>query len=139
VEPGNPTRPVRVVAAVLAHDGRILACRRAPGRAAAGKWEFPGGKVDANESPEDALGREIQEELGITVRVGPLLHRASTTVGATVIDLSCYRTTPTGDLPRESTDHDELRWLDPAELRTLDWAAPDIPAVEFLISEASAR
>jgi 8-oxo-dGTP diphosphatase len=124
--------PVRVVAAVITERGRILACRRAPGRAAAGKWEFPGGKVDADESPEAALAREIEEELGVAVEVGPLLHRSSTAVGDAVIDLSCFDVRPIGELPRSSTDHDELRWLLPEELRSLDWAEPDIPAVEFL-------
>ena len=128
--------PVRVVAAVLTHDGRILACRRAPGRTAAGKWEFPGGKVDDGETPEAALAREIGEELGVVVEIGPLLHRASTAVGDAVIDLSCFRAFPLGELPHASTDHDELRWLAPAELRALDWAAPDVPAVEFLVADA---
>ncbi len=128
--------PVRVVAAVLRDRGRILACRRAPGRAAAGKWEFPGGKVDGDESPESALAREIEEELGVAVAVGPLLHRASTPVGDLVIDLSCFQASATGELPVASTDHDELRWLRPGELRALDWAEPDIPAVDFLIAES---
>jgi 8-oxo-dGTP diphosphatase len=129
-------QPVRVVAAVLTDRGRILACRRAPGRAAAGKWEFPGGKVDTAESPEAALAREIEEELGVAVEIGPLLHRASTAVGSLVIDLSCFHARPIGELPSSSTDHDELRWLPPEELRALDWAEPDIPAVEFLVSQA---
>ncbi|MFC0681737.1 (deoxy)nucleoside triphosphate pyrophosphohydrolase [Lysobacter korlensis] len=123
---------MRVVAAVITQNGRILACRRAPGRAAAGKWEFPGGKVDPDESPEAALAREIQEELGVEVEIGALLHRASTLVGNTVIDLSCFQAWPTGELPHRSTDHDELRWVPVNELRALDWAEPDIPAVEAL-------
>jgi 8-oxo-dGTP diphosphatase len=130
--------PVRVVAAVLWDEGRILACRRAPGRASAGKWEFPGGKIDAGESPEAALAREIREELGVEIEVGPLLNRASTAVGELVIDLSCYAARPIGGLPTSSTDHDELRWLPPADLRALEWAAPDLPAVEFLISSGDA-
>jgi 8-oxo-dGTP diphosphatase len=129
--------PVRVVAAVIMNGGRILACRRAPGRAAAGKWEFPGGKVDLDESPEAALAREIVEELGVPVEVGALLHRASTAVGGVVIDLSCFEARPTGELPVVSTDHDELRWLSREELAALDWAEPDIPAVEFLIASTA--
>jgi 8-oxo-dGTP diphosphatase len=126
--------PLRVVAAVLVDGGRVLACRRAPGRASAGKWEFPGGKVDPDESPEAALAREIEEELGVAVEVGALLHRASTPVGGLVIDLACYSARPAGELPTTSTDHDELRWLLPEELGALGWAAPDIPAVEFLVA-----
>lgn len=128
--------PVRVVAAVITDQARILACRRAAGKAAAGKWEFPGGKVDPDEAPEAALTREIREELGVGVQVGPLLSRASTPVGPVVIDLSCYRAELNGELPHASTDHDELRWLLPRELGELDWAEPDVPAVRLLMDGA---
>lgn len=126
---------LRVVAAVITDQGRIFACRRA-GKSAAGKWEFPGGKVDAGEAPEAALVREIHEELGVRIQVGPLLHRASTPVGDVVIDLACYRASLNGEAPLTSTDHDDLRWLLPSELRALDWAEPDIPAVTLLIAGA---
>lgn len=62
-------RRLEVVAAVFVCDGNVLACRRAPGKAAAGKWEFPGGKIDDDETPKAALVREIQEELGISISV----------------------------------------------------------------------
>ena len=58
-------RRLEVVAAVFVRDSTVLACRRAPGKTAAGKWEFPGGKVDDDETSEAALVREIHEELGI--------------------------------------------------------------------------
>lgn len=61
---------LEVVAAVFVCDGNVLACRRAPGKSAAGKWEFPGGKIDDDdETPKAALVREIQEELGISISV----------------------------------------------------------------------
>jgi 8-oxo-dGTP diphosphatase len=126
---------VQVVAAVISENGRVLACRRAEGKASAGRWEFPGGKVHADETPEAALEREIREELAVGIVVGELVHRAATPVGDLLIDLACYRATLTGDRPHSSTDHDELRWLLPAELGALDWAAPDIPAVDLLIHE----
>jgi 8-oxo-dGTP diphosphatase len=62
-----PNRPLEVVAAVIEEDGTVLACRRRPGKAAAGRWEFPGGKVEAGETIEQALRRELVEELGITI------------------------------------------------------------------------
>ena len=128
----DAVQAIQVVAAVIEHDGRLLACRRAPGISAAGKWEFPGGKVDPDETPEAALAREIGEELGVDIEVGELIHRASTPAGDLLIDLACYGATLRGDLPHTSTDHDELRWLLPEELGDLDWAAPDIPAVQVL-------
>jgi 8-oxo-dGTP diphosphatase len=126
---------VHVVAAVIAENGRVLTCRRAQGKASAGKWEFPGGKVHSDETPEAALEREIREELGVDIAVGHLIHRASTPVGDLLIDLACYRAALSSEQPHSSTDHDELRWLLPAELGALDWAAPDIPAVHLLIHE----
>ncbi len=125
--------PLLVVAAVItAPDGRVLACRRAPGRAAAGCWEFPGGKVETGESPAAALVREIAEELHVDIAVGDILTTDDTAVGERVIRLACYRAELRGPAPTASTDHDALRWVAPAELPALGWAAPDLPAVRLL-------
>lgn len=64
-----------VVAGVLERDGEILICQRRPDQAHALKWEFPGGKVEAGETPEQALVRELQEELGIEAEAGPEIER----------------------------------------------------------------
>lgn len=124
---------IEVVAAVITRgDGQVLACRRAPGRPSAGLWEFPGGKVEPNEDPRDALVREISEELHLEVRLGQLVTRETTRVGDVLIDLACYRARSDDVWPLESTDHDELRWIAPTELSRLDWALPDLPAVRVL-------
>lgn len=122
--------PLRVVAAVIVDGDRVLACRRAPGKDAAGRWEFPGGKVEAGETPEEALVREIREELGVPVRVGALLDR--TVTGR--VDLACYRTALTGEAPTASMDHDALRWVERSRLAHLDWAEADLPAVRLLVA-----
>jgi 8-oxo-dGTP diphosphatase len=126
---------LEVVAAVMVRDGRVLACRRAAHKPGAGTWEFPGGKVEPGERPEEALAREIREELGIDVTVGALVDRSEVPVGDRVIDLACYLADPVGPLPTTSTDHDELRWVPVAELGTLAWSAPDLPAVARLIRD----
>lgn len=126
-------KPIPVVAAVLRDGGRVLACRRAPGRDAAGQWEFPGGKVEPDEEPEAALVREVREELGVRIRVGALLDRTVTVrADGRAIDLACYDCTLDGPAPVSSTDHDALRWLSPAELTPLGWAEADRPAVRVL-------
>ncbi|AWH91213.1 DNA mismatch repair protein MutT [Dietzia lutea] len=122
---------IEVVAAVFVRGGEVLACKRAPGKPAAGKWEFPGGKIDDGETPELALVREIREELGVSVSVGDLVDRSVTSVGDAEIDLACYLVSSL-DIPTTSTDHDELRWLPLDSLASLDWAAPDLPAVAVL-------
>ena len=124
---------IEVVAGVLTRaDGAVLACRRAPGRSAAGQWEFPGGKVERDELPEAALARELEEELRIDVVVGERIDRSTTTVGGTEIDLATYRIRWSSDQPLASSDHDKLRWLSPAELTDVRWAEPDLPTVRVL-------
>ena len=120
--------PLLVVAAVIEHDGRLLACRRAPHKDAAGRWEFPGGKVEPGETPEAALERELREELDARIQVGRLLDR--TVTGR--VDLACYAARLAGPPPVGSTDHDALRWLRPDELAGLDWADADRPVVALL-------
>ncbi|MDV8002188.1 (deoxy)nucleoside triphosphate pyrophosphohydrolase [Rhodococcus sp. IEGM 1408] len=126
---------IEVVAAVFYRDGEVLACKRAPGKSAAGKWEFPGGKIDDDETPQFALAREIREELGISISVDGLVDRTVTPVGDLDIDLACYLVS-SAEVPFHSTDHDELRWLPVDALTTLDWAAPDLPAVAILSAPA---
>ena len=120
--------PVVVVAAVLVRDGAVLACRRAAHKDAAGLWEFPGGKVEAGETPQEALARELREELGVDVRVGSLLERSVT--GR--VDLACYAATLAGRPPTASTDHDALEWRRPRALGGLEWAPADRPVVAVL-------
>ncbi len=122
-------KPLDVVAAVIVHGGRVLACRRGEGKVDAGKWEFPGGKVERGESPAQALAREIREELGVDVRVGELLRSDVTDAAARSIRLTCLAATLAGPRPTASTDHDRMEWVRPTELAMLDWAMPDLPMV----------
>lgn len=123
---------IEVVAAVFIDDDRVLACRRRPDRSAPGKWEFPGGKVEAGETPWQALIREIAEELETEIDVLELIDRSSTEVNGLIVDLRCYLVRPLGALPTRSSDHDLLRWVPFTELGSLDWAEPDLPAVAVL-------
>ncbi|WP_231371063.1 (deoxy)nucleoside triphosphate pyrophosphohydrolase [Cryocola sp. 340MFSha3.1] len=131
-------QPLVVVAAVVRDGDRVLACRRAPGKDAAGRWEFPGGKVESGESPEAALAREIAEELGVRIHVGALLDRTVTArAGGRAIDLACFDCRLDGDAPVASTDHDELRWMPVERLGELDWAEADLAAVAELTREVT--
>lgn len=120
---------LRVVAGILVGGDRVLACRRSPQRTAGGRWEFPGGKIDDGETPQQALVRELAEELGLSVTVGELFDRSTTAVDAVSIDLACYLIADHSPEPTASTDHDQLRWQPLRALSELDWAEPDRPAV----------
>lgn len=131
---GGMTSPARleVVAAVIEDDGFVLACRRRAAGPTAGAWEFPGGKIEPGESAEQALTREVREELGVDIEVFGLLRTDETLVGDRVIRLTCLRARLRGERPVASIDHDRLLWLRPADLPALDWAEPDLPAVAEL-------
>lgn len=122
---------IKVVGAVLVHDGRVFAAKRGPGKSMAGYWEFPGGKVEADETPEAALARELREELKIDVTVGEFIVTATHEAGTAVIELSTYLCTIIEGVP-VLTEHEEFRWLPVSELSDVEWAPADIPTVELL-------
>lgn len=120
-----------VVAAVIFRDGKILAAKRLAGGPSGLKWEFPGGKVEAGELPEAALVREIEEELGMAITVQEPLGLYVTELGKWRLQLQCF-VCHTTDEPSRMEAHSEIRWCDRHELDGLDWAVPDVPAVEAL-------
>jgi 8-oxo-dGTP diphosphatase len=127
---------LEVVAAVIVEAGRVLACRRAPHKDSAGLWEFPGGKVEPGETPQESLKRELLEELGVDVEVGELLDRSTTVAGNRTIALNCFFVRFTGQHPTASTDHDRLLWTRIPALLDLEWCPPDVPAVRELVATA---
>ena len=115
---------VVVVAAAIVVDGRLLAARRTSPPELAGRWELPGGKVEPGESDEQALVREIREELGVDVTVEEQVG-GDWPLGAGV--LRVWRVVgPTDARLTPLQHHDELRWLDQGELATVDWLPADI-------------
>ncbi|MCG7292888.1 (deoxy)nucleoside triphosphate pyrophosphohydrolase [Corynebacterium afermentans] len=124
-------KKIEVVGAALIDEDRVFAARRGPGKAMAGYWEFPGGKIEPGESPEHALARELNEELKIDVSVGEFLVTATHDTGSAVIKLSTYLCDLTAGTP-VLTEHSESRWVPAAELGVLTWAPADIPTVELL-------
>lgn len=127
---------LEVVAAVIYRGDRFLVCRRNANRSAGGLWEFPGGKIEAGESPESALMREIHEELRVTIRVGRHLTTDDTVVGGQTIRLMCFACELEGPEPTESADHDRLEWVDASSLLAREWAKPDLPVARLLSGQA---
>lgn len=113
-----------VVGAAIVRDGRVLAARRTTPPEAVGRWELPGGKVEPGESPDEALVREIAEELGVPIEVtGWLAGRVS--IG-TAYELTVATARLLAGEP-EPTEHDQVRWLAAHELDDVDWLEPDRP------------
>lgn len=124
---------IRVVGAVFCAENRVLACRKAPGKSLAGSWEFPGGKIEAGETPKQALAREIAEELSLTAHVGEKVTTTTYEYDFATIELTTYFCSIIEGTPR-LTDHDEARWVTADEATQLQWAPADIPAVEKIVS-----
>jgi 8-oxo-dGTP diphosphatase len=129
----NPTMLFVVAAALTNQDGEILLQKRPEGRQMAGLWEFPGGKVDVGESPESALVRELQEELGIDVLAENLvpITFASEPLGDRNLLLLLYRCATWLGEP-VALDSPELRWLLPADMDSLPMPPADVPLVRAL-------
>lgn len=128
------TSPIPVVCAVIEDDaGRVLIAQRPAHKHLALKWEFPGGKVESSESPEAAIVREIEEELGCTLAIQRALPRFVHDYGRVVIEMIPFvcRLSPGSSAPHPH-EHVALRWVLPTELTTFDLAAADLPVVARL-------
>lgn len=122
--------PTLVVAAIIQDSaGNYLCCKRGDWKAAAGKWEFPGGKPEKGEELEIALIREIKEELNTEIKVVRQFDRSTTGE----IELVTFVCDLASEKPVFSTDHSELRWVPENELSKLDWAEPDLPALKRIL------
>ena len=127
---------IDVTAAIIVKQGKILAARRGPGKHLQGYWEFPGGKVEENESPEICLERELFEELSISSRVGAYIGKSVFDYGEKIVRLMAYEVEHlSGDF--KLVDHDEICWLDLEQIGSLKWAPADIPLIEQYKSRAS--
>ena len=129
--------PLLVVAAALTDGaGRILLQQRPPGKAMAGLWEFPGGKIEPGETPDAALVRELAEELGIVVAPADLaaVTFASAAIGDRVLLLLLYRCTRWRGEP-VALEASALRWCLPSTMATLPMPPADVPLVAALVRQ----
>lgn len=128
---GTPVTPVIVVgAAIVRDDGEAVLCaRRSAPAHLAGKWEFPGGKVEAGESDAEAVVRECREELGVEVAVGARVGADARIDDRFTLRVFLARMEPGQPEPSPLEDHDVLAWVPRSELLDLDWLAPDVPIV----------
>ena len=113
-----------MVGAAIVRGGRVLAARRTAPASAAGRWEFPGGKVEPGETDDDSLVREVDEELGVRIRVDRWLAGAEE-IGERYLLRVAVATLVAGE--PAPTEHDLVRWLAADELDDVDWLDADLP------------
>lgn len=124
-----------VVGAALLRDGRVLAARRTSPPEAAGRWEFPGGKAEQGETAEQALVREIAEELGCAIEVTGWLAERVPIRDTHLLTVALARLVDGVPTPHE---HDAIRWLAVDELDDVDWLDADRPFLDELAAHLAA-
>ncbi len=130
--------PQKVTAAVIERNGKILIARRRRGDSLAGKWEFPGGKLEPGETPEECLKRELKEELGIETEVGAFFCSSRFVYPHIAVELLVYRTSyVSGEI--ELLEHDRVEWVSPETLRETDFSEADRPVVRRLKEQAAPK
>ena len=122
---------IYVTAAILIKDKQVLLGRRKPGLRHAGKWEFPGGKVEPGETPRICLKRELHEEFNIQVEVGDVFAETIFPYKRGPVHLMAFWVDWIGGKIR-ATDHDRIAWVGPADLKTYELLPADIPFAQKL-------
>ncbi len=126
-------KPLAVVAGIVVQQGRVLIARRPMHKESGGLWEFPGGKIEQGETPQQALERELREEMDFSVRVGPIWDariRSGEGDGVLILFYRCEA----GCKEPKALEHSELKWVLPCEI--LDY---DFPPADRAVAERIAR
>ena len=121
---------IEVVAAIIRKDGKIFATQRGYGDFK-DWWEFPGGKIESGESPEQALVREIREELSTDITIEKLFHTVEYDYPKFHLTLHCYLCTLASD-SLHLNEHEAARWLGKDDIRTVKWLPADEEVLELL-------
>lgn len=120
-----------VTAALIKSDGKYLVGKRKINKSLGGKWEFPGGKLENNETPQECLRRELTEEFGIKTIIGSYVGESQYDYSFGSIRLIAYEVEYiSGEF--QLIDHDEIKWVSPKNLSDFDLAPADIPLLKYL-------
>ena len=121
-------KTVRVVAAVIRAEGKVFATQRGYGEFKDG-WEFPGGKIEAGETPQEALVREIKEELDADIRVGVLIDTIEYDYPTFHLSMDCFLCEPLSQA-FVLKEHEAARWLSAKELDSVEWLPADVTLID---------
>lgn len=128
-------KTVHVVGAIIENENKEILCAlRSPEMTLPNYWEFPGGKIEEGESKEEALKREIKEELGCVIEVFDHVEDTTYEYEKVIVRLETFMAKIIEGTPALS-EHAEIKWVPRKELNTLNWAPADIPAIEKLLSD----
>ncbi|MDN5721898.1 MAG: (deoxy)nucleoside triphosphate pyrophosphohydrolase [Corynebacterium sp.] len=128
---------INVVGAVLTQGTKILAAQRGEGMSLSGMWEFPGGKIEEGETPQEALRRELEEELLCSAEIGEKVESTEYEYDFGIVILTTFFGTIVDKEPT-LTEHSEVRWVEASDLGGLPWAPADIPAVNRVVAHFAA-
>ncbi|MDD0821013.1 (deoxy)nucleoside triphosphate pyrophosphohydrolase [Bacillus cereus] len=123
---------VSVVGAVIFNErNEVLCALRSPKMSLPNYWEFPGGKINEGEMPQEALIREIKEELGCLISVGEKIEEVDHEYENIIVHLATYKAYIESGIPK-ALEHADLKWVQIKKLLELKWAPADIPTVDIL-------
>ena len=124
---------LHVACAIIEHQGRVLAAQRSESMNLPLKWEFPGGKLHAGETPEECLVREVHEELAVAIGIGQALPAATHAYPDFTVTLYPFVCSLQGG---EMTlhEHKAVRWMEPERMHELEWAEADLPVIADYLS-----
>ncbi|MEH7026143.1 (deoxy)nucleoside triphosphate pyrophosphohydrolase [Bacillus wiedmannii] len=126
---------VSVVGAVIFNErNEVLCALRSPKMSLPNYWEFPGGKINEGEMPQEALVREIKEELGCLITVGEKIEEVDYEYENIIVHLATYKAYIESGIPK-ALEHEEIKWVQVENLLELKWAPADIPTVDILSIE----
>jgi len=126
---------VHVVGAIIENDKHEIFCAlRSPNMVLANYWEFPGGKIEEGESPEQALSREILEEFNCSIQVGEKIEDTIHEYEKFIVHLETYKASIIKGEP-VVLEHAEIRWVPRNQLLDLNFAPADIPAIKKILAE----
>ena len=123
-------RKIEVVAAIIIKDGKLFATQRGYGDFKDG-WEFPGGKMEAGETMQQALARELREELELDVEVGELIKTIKYDYPKFYLTMHCLRVTKLNNEPK-LLEHESARWLTKDEVDGVDWLPADLEIIDIV-------
>lgn len=128
-------KKIKVVAAIIENENNEILCAlRSPKMTIPNQWEFPGGKVEENESLQDAIEREVQEELNCNIKALDVYHDNTHEYDNFIVNLISLKCKLIEGTP-VNEEHSKLVWLKRENLDSLKWAPADVPTVDELIKE----